>query len=767
MKGFIVYPTYKAAGDNAFVHLFGRLENGESFEVVKKTRPYFFIKKEDLEKAKEIGSFDFEEVELKNFDREDVVKIILNIPAQVPKLRDLFHDNNIRTYEADVRFEYRFMIDNSLQGAIDIEGDFEKGEKVDRVYVEPKIKSTDYSPENLKILSFDIETDSKANKLYSISLVSEDYEKVLIVSEKKLKNAIGFKTEKSLLKKFSDLVKKLDPDVIVGWNVIDFDLKYLQKKFSKYDIPFVLGRTNDACRLTIYNSFFQDSRANFNGRIVLDGIQALKNNFISLPDYKLETAAKEFTDKKKIFEGEQRFEEIEKSYYEDQQKLVDYNLLDSKLVIEILDKSTAFNLTIKRSLLTGMPLDRVRASIASLDSLYLNHLRKKGFVASTSVYSERDPAKGGFVMDSKPGIYDYVIVCDFKSLYPSIMRTFNIDPLNFVPDCKGENLVKVPSGACFRNNEGVLPSLLESLWEQRDKAKKENNKPASFAIKILMNSFYGVLSNPNCRFYSKTLANSITLTGQHLIKKTAKMVEEKGYEVIYGDTDSIFVNLGVDNYKEAEKIGNQISKEINEFFKKHLTEEYNRPNYLELEFEKTYKRFLMPRSRGSEKGTKKRYVGLLENKDGEGELDFVGVEFVRSDWTQLAKDFQKELLDRVFHKKEVTSFVKKTVDDVKAGKVDEKLVYRKQLRKDLDEYTKTTPPHVKAARLLDKLDTYVIDYLITLDGPQPLEKVTSSIDYDHYIDKQLRPIADSILVFYDKSFDDILEGNSQTTLFGF
>ena len=774
MRGFIVHPTYIVREGKAFVYLFGRLENNESFLAVNEYKPYFFIRKADLNKALEIERFDYEATRLKNFKGEVVARIVMSVPGDVAKLRDKLSDKGIQTYEADIRFAYRFMIDKLLQGAVNIAGEYEKGGLVDsvfvdRVYYEPELKPADYFPENLRVLSIDVETDKKAEELYSISLYSKDYKKVIIRSDKKLRNAISVGSEQELLLKFRELVLGLDPDVIIGWNLIDFDLFILEKKFRQYKLPFTLGRTDKPCRLRIYRSFFQDSRADFPGRVVLDCIHVLKNHFIVLDDYKLSTAADVFLNDSKIFEGEERWDLIEKAFKNNPQLLVDYNLKDAELALRILEKTTTLKLCIHRSLITGMPLDKVRASVASLDSLYLKELRKKAFVApSASFESREERIRGGYVMSPKPGIYDYVIVCDFKSLYPSIIRTFNIDPWSFVPGCKGRSLVRAPNGACFKNQDGILPMIIQRLWEQREKARKQGDELARHAIKILMNSFFGVLANPNCRFYNRDIANAITFFGQHLIKLTARRVEEMGYNVIYGDTDSIFINLDVDDYNKAAQAGKKISRAINTFFKDYTWEEYKRKNYLELEFEKVYKRFLMPRIRYAEAGSKKRYAGLLIDSHGKEKMDIVGLEFVRRDWTELARNFQQELLNRIFHKEEVADYIRRIVKEVKEGKHDKLLVYRKAIRKEVEEYTKTTPPHVKAARLLGKdLKSSLIEYVITTAGPEPIQKQKHKIDYEHYIEKQIKPIADAILVFYDQTFDDVIAGSSQKTLFGY
>ncbi|MFH1071965.1 MAG: DNA polymerase II [Nanoarchaeota archaeon] len=784
MKGFIVYPTYRIVQDEtsgkekALVYLFGRLENGESFLTISTFRPYFFIKKSDLKTAKEIKhapSFAVEENGFRNFKSEEVVKILLDTPKQVPDLRGLFENKKILCYEADIRFPYRFMMDKEVLGSLDIEGKFKKGTYVDRIYEEPDITPAEWFPK-LRILSIDIETDQEAKEIWSISMVlrggKEDYERVFIVSDKKLRHATSYASEEQVLVAFKEKLIELDPDVIIGWNLIDFDLKVIEEKFKKYKINFFLGRADWNCSLKLYNEFFRESTADFPGRQVLNGIWLLKTSFIKLEDYKLGTAAHEFLGKHKLIGEENKGHDIEHAYKENQQLFADYNLTDSKLTYEIIEKTGALDLTIQRSLLTGMPLERVRASIASLDSLYLRELRKRGIVAHSSQYGEKDqPTKGGFVMKSKPGIYEYILVLDFKSLYPSIIRTFNIDPLSYAGmHVKAKKVIKAANGACFTYENGILPQLIQHLWKQRDEAKRKKDKRASYAIKILMNSFYGVLANPTCRFYSSELANAITHTGQFLIKLTAEKVEEMGYEVIYSDTDSVFVKSGAGSEKEAEQIGKNIQDAINEFYKKYIKENHGRESFMELEFEKNFKKFMMPTVRYSEVGAKKRYAGLLV-KDGKESMEFTGLEFVRSDWTELSKKFQMELLDKIFHEKEVAKFIKEFAENLKRGKYDELLVYRKSIRKELAEYTKTTPPHVKAARILEKagrkIESTVIKYYMTTNGPEPVELHKSPIDYEHYIDKQIKPLADAVLSFYSTSFEDVMKNSKQRTLFGY
>ncbi|RME53024.1 DNA polymerase II [Candidatus Woesearchaeota archaeon] len=769
VKGFIVYPTYVVEDGVPKVRLYGRLEDGRSFLSVHEERPYFFVRRKDEGKVKALCSFSIFREQLRDFDRLLVSRVVVGEPKDVPPLRDALHREGVPTFEADVRFEYRFLIDKGLRGAVNVVGRGRDGGEfgVDVVFEEATVEPLppdDYVPKNLRVLSFDIETDKEGGGLYSIAVVTnEGFETVLMRSEGKVRGAETFPSEKEVLERFLEVVREQDPDVLVGWNVVDFDLAELARLCRRHKVVFALGRGGGEVRLRRYESFFRESKADCPGRIVLDGIAVLRGNFIKMDDYKLSTVAKHYVGEDKLFSGPDRYKQIDEAFRKDPALLAKYNRKDATLVLQVLEKSGAFDLTVRRSLLTGMPLDRVSASIASLDQLYLHELRKKGFVAPTGGFREREARTvGGYVMQSKPGIYEYVLVCDFKSLYPSIMRTFNIDPLMFEEPCK-KNSIKAPNGACFRREEGILPAIIAEILARREAATKKGDALARFALKILMNSFYGVMASPSCRFYNPKIANAITSFARMFIQMLERRLRGLGYSVIYGDTDSLFIDLKERSLESAEEAGRKLVREANLFLREYIKKEYRVESFLELEFEKVFVRFLMPRARHGVSGAKKRYAGLLR-RDGKEELEFVGLEFVRRDWTDLAKKFQSELLNKIFHNEEVESYVQGFVRDVREGKYDDLLVYRKAIRKELDKYTKTTPPHVKAARKLKKLDSSLIEYVMTKKGPEPVGLQSAPIDYDHYIEKQLRPIADALLVFGKRSFDEIVKGDRQMSL---
>ncbi|MBN1275619.1 DNA polymerase II [Candidatus Woesearchaeota archaeon] len=786
IRAYVLEPTYAVdrGCEQAVVHLWCRLEDGRAALVKKPFIPYFFVRaKDEKEAEKSAGAIkaSFERTGLKTMGGEPVVKVSTPYPQDVPKLRDAFERRGLACYEADIRFAYRAMMDWGVHGTFSLLGEEQepgRGINVDVVFDDPVIRPVDepYTP-SLSVLSFDVESDKDSDDLFCISCYGKDqrgevFQEKLIVSEEPVRGAKHFKDEKSLLESFVAYVNEANPDVITGWNVIDFDLDYLHRRMKQHEVRCGVGRDGSELKLRIQSSFFRDSSADARGRIILDGMQLLRNSFVRLKDYKLDTAAKEFAKEEKLIQstGQEKYAEIRRLYDEDKQALLKYNLLDAKLAYDVVMNSGSFPLAVKRSLLVGMPLDRVNASIASLDSLYLRELRSRGYVAPVVGGRARDDEGiGGYVMNPKPGIYDYVIVCDFKSLYPSLMRTFNIDPLMYVPDeeaKKEKNLIEAPNGAHFRRELGIVPGLIERFWKEREEARKRGDELARYAIKIHMNSIYGVLASPNCRFFNRQVGNAITGFAKHFIQLTAKHVKDKGYEVIYGDTDSVFINLACDSYDVAQRLGKSIEEGMNEYLKGYVEKTYGLPSFLELEFEKTFIRFVLPRVRGADKGAKKRYAGLVK-KDGREDVSFTGLEMVRRDWTDLAKEFQRELYRRVFKKEEVAGYVREVIKDLHAGKFDKKLVYRKALRKDVSEYTKTTPPHVKAAMKLDRIESELIEYVMTEDGPEPVQKLEHDIDYDHYIEKQLKPIADSLLGFYGTSFDEQLTGSSQSSLADF
>ena len=802
MKGFIVYATYRIHDKKPYVYLFGRLENGESFLTIHEYVPYFFVRTQDVSVVQPLTNFKIEETEFKNKKGEKLSKICVSIPKDVPILREKIEKKGIQTYEADILFERRFLIDNNLNSAMEIEGEFTKEETINRVYREPKITPTEFVPK-LKILSFDLETDKRASTVYSISMICVDFKKVLIVSEKQLEHAISFKTEKHMLEFFRKKVLELDPDILTSHNVIGFDLKVLRDRFDANRIPFSFGRLPDRITLRIenaYNTYNKASSADVVGRNVFDTYILFKNQFkIKMPDYSLETISRVLLNEGKLFNGYQRAEEIEKLYKEDQQALVNYNLKDAELVLKILEKKPLIDICVQISLLTGIQPDKVKGKIVCHDSMYLKRARKRGFIApSVGNYSKERKNKGGHVMESVPGIYENVVIFDFRSMYPSIVWTLGIDPLSYIDEkntkiVKGKHIV-APNGAVFLNQNTIHDEIVKELIERRKKAKDEKNEAAAEAIKVLMNSIlYGIFSNPNDRWFDPELKYAEAITAS--VKEFGDIVEAEinrycnvdlklpKAKVFYRDTDSFMVYLGMKDFEEAKKMQLLIRNHVNLFLSKYVAETYGRENHMFLDAKKPYMQFVMPKPRRAENGNgdddlgiKKKYCGYyVEN--GNDKIDFVGMEFVHNDATELCKKVQHDAYLKFFKHENYKKVVKEYIKNLKDGKYDNMLVYRKQMSKDQSTYEKITPPHVKAARLLlarnGSINSNMIEYVMTLqniDGkkkissPEPVGFVKNTIDYDHYIEKQLRPAVEQLFELAGASFDELIRDKRQKAL---
>jgi DNA polymerase-2 len=288
-----------------------------------------------------------------------------------------------------------------------------------------------------------------------------------------------------------------------------------------------------------------------------------------------------------------------------------------------------------------------------------------------------------------------------------------------------------------------------------------------------MNSFYGVLGTTGCRFYDPRLAGTITRIGHWILTFSREFIEKEGYQVIYGDTDSLFTHLTDEKQNAVNRIGTQLCKKLNGYLNEELQRRYNVKSELYIEFEKLFLRFFMPTIRGRDTGSKKRYAGLLVKENGDSMLHFAGMESSRRDWTALAKDFQADLFTVLFKKdgsdelqNELCDMARGRRQQLYDGKLDDKLVYRKGISKRLEDYTKNVPPHVRAARMLDQFDGKIVNYVITTAGPEPVQKRSSAAyDYDHYSEKQLAPIADMVLRFFNLDYRSITRDTRQLSLF--
>ncbi|CUA92716.1 DNA polymerase elongation subunit (family B) [Comamonas thiooxydans] len=646
------------------------------------------------------------------------------------------------------------------------------------------VPAPDFRPV-LKVVSLDIET-SQHQDLYSIALDGMAERVVFMLGEAPAKplRTPGFElihcsTRKAMIDRLNDWFARNDPDVIIGWNVIQFDLRVLQKTADECATPLLLGRERKPIAWRTHPGKQGYLFAPMPGRVVVDGIEALWAAVWSFPSFSLENVAQELLGEgKDIGDEYDKMAEIERRYQLDKPALAAYNIRDCELVLRIFEKAKLLQFAMERAHTTGLQLDQFGGSIAAFSHHYLPRMHRMGYVAPNVGDVQGKSSPGGYVMDSKPGFYDSVVVLDYKSLYPSIIRTFLVDPVGLVEGrhaSSSELLIKGPRGTLFSREKHCLPEIVTTLWQARDEAKRTRNEPLSQALKLVMNSFAGVLGASECRFFNPDLISAITLRGHEMVKLTRDLVEERGYEVIYGDTDSIFIWLKRSHTtEEAYAVAARLAQDINAWWIQTLHQEQGLKSFLEIEFDTYYKKFFMPTIRGSDVGSKKRYAGLGVDAAGNESMIYRGLEMARSDWTLLARQFQEGLLSRVFQGVPYREFVIKYAHSTLAGKKDDLLIYRKRLRHRLDAYVANVPPQVRAARIADEYNDHVgrprqyqnggwIQYVMTKNGPEPLEIRRSRIDYEHYLAKQIKPIADSILIPLGEDFVTLT--SSQQELF--
>ncbi len=771
-RGFVLQATYRIENGAPVVHLYGVLEGGGTFLVRDgRETPRFYVRRADAARARELGADGQRDTARRTFDGEPVVRVEVAVPPDTPPLRDRLQEHGIRTFEADVRFAVRYLIDRGIRGGCEIAGASTPGERVTRVFDDPELRPADVTV-TPSVLSLDIETDPAGRRLLAVALHGTGVDEVYIVDPggRALPDrAIGCAGEREALDAFSTRVRELDPDVLTGWNVVDFDLKVLDRIAGRTGAPLELGRDAGPLRLRPPRGWFGSGEASLPGRLVLDGMDLVRGAFLRFDDYTLDRVASEVLGEGKVALGPgdedrgNRAEAIQARYHDDLGTFAHYARTDARLALEIVRKLDLVTLAIARSRLTGMTPDRVSASIASFDFLYLAALGRRGVVAPTVRSDDARVSRhqaGGDVFEPVAGIHENVWVFDFRSLYPSVIRTFNIDPLGYVESpAPGDAVVRL-SDAAFRRGDAILPAMLDELFPQREAAKRAGDAVASQAVKILMNSFYGVLGTPACRFHNAAVANAVTGMGRRLLRWSKRWFEERGFEVLYGDTDSLFVRSGL-SADEARDAGPRLARELNEAVAAYVSAEWRVTSRLDLEFEKLYVKLVLPSVRRGRGGARKRYAGLV---DGRREVEFVGMEVVRRDWTDLAKDVQRELYARLFAGEPVDGYLADTVAALRRGELDDKLVYRKGLRKRPAAYTASTPPHVAAARK-SRLRSRVVSYLITVAGPEPLDALEHPPDREHYVDKQVRPVAEPVLAALGLDFDRVVGDDDQLSLF--
>ncbi len=722
------------------------------------------------------------------------LKITMNDPKQVPEMRREIESYGIRTFESDILFVYRFMIDHGIKGMGWVEA--EAVPQSSNLVTVPVFEAKSFKPvdikknTDLKILSFDIETvsenldegiDMERDPIIMISLsFSHEYrgKKRLVLVARPFSDdeALGFSDEKEMLEKFQQIIHEYDPDIITGYNIKNFDLPYVITRFKKNGLKAFLGRTLDKQATAVKRG--QNWSIKIIGRIIADAYEIIKSDIYfpyKLNRFNLETVAQTVLGEGKTDVKYKEIYGLWNGSASDIRRLVEYAKQDADLVMKIIDRVSMFDKFIAISKLSGVLLeDSFGGQSKRIETMVLHYFRDSGFIMPSSpsdeesrqrmMEREKHGLKGAIVLDPVPGLYTetYIDVLDFKSLYPSIIMTFNICPTTVVIDEREDvDYHESPVGFRFVKESvrpGIIPRILDDILSLRFKLKaqlKEITDPDEYryvnayqiALKIMANSFYGYTGYIRARLYMIQVASSITAWGRWTIETTKRLIEENfGLKVVYGDTDSVFVDVGIstsDDIEKAREMGDKISEYITETL----------PGKLMLEFEKTYKSFLIL--------AKKRYAGWkFEKKKGKwyDKIDMKGIETVRRDWCPLVTETMLEVINILLKENDVkkaTGYVRETVRKLKRGEIPmEKLTIVKGLTKPPDKYDGSIP-HVLVAKKMarrnpidpprvgDRIPFVIIkgNRLVSerAEDPEYVREKGLEIDYDYYINNQLLP----------------------------
>jgi DNA polymerase, archaea type len=812
---------YFFATNKPVIRIFGRTDKGQSVcALYDQLLPYFYIKCTD-DQGEKISQFkevkQVEDVEMflpigYSSKKTQLKKITLINPQEVPEMRDKITALGVKEiFEADILFKYRFMVDNKIYGMqwVEVEG-ARTNTKVSKV---PTYHATDIVPiertENipLKILSFDIECisndvkrvpDSKKDPIVMISAAfgtefKGKKDMVYVAKNFTGENVKGVPTEKEMLEEFVKMIDEYDPDVVTGYNINNFDLPYLTERLKQNKIPLSIGRSDKPM-------FGRTTGINFEftipGRIVFDPYQILKKDpWLKFHKYDLNTVAKKMLGEQKHDVEYGEMLSLWTGSRENLGRFVEYARKDAVLVLRLVVEKGLMDKFFELSKLSGLLLQDVfGGQTRRVDTMLLHEFKKRGYVMALNPNKsdlirrtkERDKEglKGATVLEPKKGLHadGCVLVMDFKSLYPSIMRTFNVSPDTLLLDDSDLQVHVSPVGAKFVTADvspGILPTLLTNLVEMRSRIKKEMKTATGeekrilnakqLAIKDMSNSFYGYTGYIRARLYTIDVAASITAYGRTNIEKTQQLVEKNfDVEVVYGDTDSIFLKTKTIDLDEAKKLGEAVAKFVSD----------NLPGHLELQFEKIYRTFLIL--------TKKRYAGLKYEMIGDkwvSEIEMRGIETVRRDWCPLVSELMMDVLNSLLKEGDLQksiTVVKGVIEKLRNNEVDlEKLTVVKGITKHVDSYEGMLP-HIELARKLtirnpqeaprigDRLGFVIIKGNQILskraEDPNYVRKHKIEIDSDYYIQSQLLPPIERIFSSVGIERSEILGNGRQISL---
>jgi DNA polymerase I len=755
--------NYEVSDKGAETWLWGITDTGERILIIDRDFPdYFYAILEEgadpstviehIKRAQHPSIVKLETVERKLFGKPvKTIKIYCKDPDTMPKharaLREI--EGITDCLEDDVRYSMRYLIDNNIVpcGWHEAEVTEQKtpvNTKIDHAYEaksKPKLLEKTDVPQ-LRILGFTTAYYSREgtpkpnrNPIIGISTSTNNGQTKQFWTD-------DDKNDKPLLEAFTTYVRTLDPDITVGYRVNSNDWPYLVERCKLHRSHLYVDRTQTEPHTSIYGHVSITGRANID----------LADYADEFPEVKVKTL-QNLADYLGIMKIEDRtlIEDVEVAdYWDDEkkrEKLKQFSLDNSRCVMGIAEAILDF--AIQLSNLVSLPLDHAGTAAAGfrVEWFLVKHTHAAEELVPKRVEQPYRPYPGAIVLEPKPGLHDNVVALDFKSMYPNIMINYNLSPDTYVPPedpAPKEGVYEAPEVKHrFRKEPaGFYKQALIDLIGVRDKIRSEvrTTDPKSpqhrvfdarqKVVKVITNAMYGYAGWTGARWYMKPVAEAAAAWGRHTITNTISMAEKAGLNVVYGDTDSVFVK------NEPDKVDR-------------LLVEIKRKLGLEISRDKVYVRIFFTEA-------KKRYAGLLPD----GRLDIVGLEVMRGDWAVAAKKVQEKVLEIVLKEQspgKAAAYVQQFTRELRQKRVPYRdLVIWKTLTKPPEEY-EVKAAHVEAARMLrqrgwelsvgDKVGYVIVTGIGRLyERVKPYTYATyDEVDVEYYVSKQVVPAAARVL----------------------
>lgn len=672
-------------------------------------------------------------------DREDLEDYVERLLRRVPGLE---------AYEHDIRVTVKYLIDSGLRPCSWLEVDGVEAGVEDGVRLLDcrEIQESDEAPPPaLRAVALDLvvfgekgSPRAERDPIRLITLHFDDGRRVQLEGD-----------EAEIIKSFISIMRDHDPDIIVGFGLNRFQWGYLAERAKRHGIRLSVGRLGAEPRMSVHG------HVSIRGRLSID----LEDMAKDIPELTVESL-EEFVRYLGIDVRLDTIEEYELGDFweHDRTRVREYSAQRAEAILKAFDAVREFVLSLSE--LTGMPADYVLTASAGfrVESYLMGLAPRAGELIPRRAEIAHISYPGGLVKEPMEGVHEDVAVLDFRSMYPSLIIKYNISFDTLSDD--GENVA--PSGHRFRARpEGFLPSALRTLLEERRRIQERLRAAApgsvearildarQRAVKIIANAIYGYTGWSGARWYSREVAEATTAWGREVIASTIRKAEELGMKVIYSDTDSVFLK----NYHgKLEKLMEWIEVRLG----------------LEAKLEKIFKRIIFTEA-------KKRYAGITSG----GEIEVVGLEAVRGDWSGIAREAQYETVKALLETGDPSQALKKAreyIQALRSRQVDlKKLIIWKQITRPLSEYS-ATQPHVVVAKQLMNEGWRIqpgdkVGFIITAgSGPlysraKPYFKVSKDeVDWEYYVEKQVAAACGRILEAVGIKAEKILESGERTLI---